>query len=137
MSDGLRDYNAEVEVINVDEAEKLRRAGKTYAEIAAYFGCTRQAVAQKLAYHKRIRRRYHDLFEACPYVGLRKFMLAHKEVSISGLTRLIYGGVNNTTMSRTRGMLAGKNTVLSVENVKKMERLTGLPFAELFRREDA
>jgi hypothetical protein len=137
MSDGLRDYNAEVEVINVDEAEKLRRAGKTYAEIGKYFGCSRQAVQQKLSSHKRNRRRYQDIFEACPYVGLRKYMLKHPKLTISGLSIAVFGCADNKMLMKTHRMLNGSNTILSIENVKTMENLTGMPFAELFRREDA
>lgn len=136
MSDGLRDYNAEVEVINVDEAEKLRGAGKTYAEIGKYFGCSRQAVQQKLANHKRNRRRYQDIIEACPYVGLREFMLKHPKPTTGGLSIAVFDCADGKMAAKTRRMLNGINILLSIENVKKMEKLTGMPFAELFRRDD-
>lgn len=136
MSDGLRDYNAEVEVINVDEAEKLRCAGKTYAEIGKYFGCSKQAVQQKLTKHKRNRRRYQQVIEACPYIGLRNYMLSAKGFRTSALSVILFGNNAHTPMKKTLDMLYGKNTMLSIESVKKLEKMTGMPFAELFRRDD-
>lgn len=136
MSDGVRDYNAEVEIVNVDEAEKMRRAGKTYAEIAAYFGCSRQAVHGKLKAHNRNRRRYLDIFESCPYVGLRRYMLSHKDFRISDLSIVLFGSSNATPLAKTRGMLQGRNTLLSISNIKRMESFTGMPCSELFRRDD-
>jgi hypothetical protein len=135
MSDGLRDYHAEIEIVNVDEAERLRAQGMTYAQIAEYFGCSRQAVQQKLLTHRRVRRRWQAVLEGCPYAGLREFMLRRRELSLSRLSSAVFGNGGRSEMEKTRRMLAGRNVSLTVGNVLKLEALTGMPFAELFRRE--
>lgn len=135
MKDPVRPYEAAFEIVNVDEAERMRGEGKTLAEIAQYFGCTRQAVQNKLLRHKRDRRRYQDIFEACPYIGLRNYMLRHKSLRISDLSRVLFGSADPTPRKKTLDMLAGKNTMLSIRNVKAIEKATGMSFAELFRRE--
>jgi hypothetical protein len=135
MTDPVRPYEAAVEIVNVDEAERMRGEGKTLAEIAQYFGCTRQAVQNKLMRHKRDRRRYQDIFEACPYIGLRNYMLRHKGLRIADLSRVLFGSADSTPRKKTLDMLSGKNTMLSIRNVKAMEKATGMSFAELFKEE--
>lgn len=120
--------------VDVDEAAKLRGEGKTFAEIGEHFGCTRQAVQAKCKKHKRVRRRYQDIFEACPYIGLRNYMLSHKDFRISDLSIVLFGSNQSTPLSKTRGMLYGRNTLLPISSIKNMEERTGMSFAELFRR---
>jgi hypothetical protein len=38
--------------------------------------------------------------------------------------------------SKTRNMLGGKDTMLSISNIKRMESFTGMSCLELFRRDD-
>jgi hypothetical protein len=135
MTDPVRPYEAAFVIVDVDEAERMRGEGKTLAEIAQYFGCTRQAVQSKLAYHHRNRRRYQDIFEACPYIGLRNYMLRHREFSIGDLCRVLFNSRQATPLAKTRNMLAGMNTMLSIRNVKAIEKATGMSFAELFKEE--
>lgn len=73
------------DIIDLDEAERMRKAGASYEEIADRFGVSHQAVHQKMGYHKRQRRRYQDIFAQCPYTGLREYMLSHNGMTISGL----------------------------------------------------
>jgi hypothetical protein len=135
MSDGLRDYHAEIEIVNVDEAERLRAHGLTYAQIAEYFGCSRQAVQQKLMKHRRVRRRWQAVIDGCPYAGLREFMLRRKDLSLSRLSAAVFGKGGRSEREKTSRMLTGRNVSLTVRNVRDLEALTGMPFAELFRRE--
>lgn len=131
----MRPYEREFAVVDVDEAAKLRGEGKTFKEIGEYFGCTRQAVQAKLKAHKRVRRRYQDIFEACPYIGLRNYMLSHKGFRISDLSLVLFGNAYNAALAKTRNMLYGRNTLLPISSIKNMEEQTGMSFAELFRRE--
>jgi hypothetical protein len=135
MTDPVRPDEAAFEIVNVDEAERLRGKGYTFAEIAQYFGCTRQAVQNKLMRHKRDRRRYQDIFETCPYIGLRNYMLRHKNLRIADLSRVLFGSADSTPRKKTLDMLSGKNTMLSIRNVKNIEKATGMSFAGLFKEE--
>lgn len=131
MSSDKANYGA----VDVDEAERMRGEGKTLTEIGAHFGCSKQAVAEKLKKRRRNRRRYEDIFEACPYIGLRNYMLSHPELRISDMSIVLFGSAFNPPLSKTRDLFYGRDTRLSVSSIKNMEASTGMSFAELFRRE--
>lgn len=124
------------EKVDLDRAEQMRREGMTYAEIGKVFGVSRQAVQAKLSNHGRDRRRYAQIYQDCPYAGLRDFMMRNKKMRITELCNAIgYTGTNNTR-AKVRRMLEGCNVQLSLDAIRKLETLSGLPFAELFRRDD-
>ncbi len=123
------------EIVDLDEAERMRKAGASYAEIAARFGVSHQAVQQKMVYHKRKRRRYQDIFAQCPYIGLREYMLSHKGMTIAGLCRILFSGDTNALREKTRRLLGGSDTLLQISAIQKLVAATGMSFAELFRRE--
>lgn len=124
------------EKIDLDLAEKLRGEGATYKEIGAVFGASRQAVEEKLSYHGRSRRCNTKIIEECPYVGLRRYMIEHPRLKASGLCMRIFSNYSRANLAKTQRMLNGADSMLRVSTMHKLEELTGMPFAELFRRDD-
>lgn len=121
---------------NIARAEELRKAGKTYEEIAEEIGVTKQAVHQALKSKGRLRRRYESIFEECPYIGLRNFLLENKYVKISGLSQNIFGHSEPKAMAKVNRLLRGDDVQMSVRNIRSLEKFTGMTFDKLFEVED-
>lgn len=122
---------------NIARAEQLRKDGKTYEEIAQEMGVTKQAVYSALKNAGRIRRRYETIFEECPYVGLRKFLLENKKLKIYGIARGIFGGVSQKEMAKVHRILRGDDVLVTFRNIKNLETMTGMGFDELFATEES
>lgn len=121
---------------NIARAEELRKEGKTYEQIAKEIGVTKQAVHSALKNNGRLRRRYEAIFEECPYNGLRNFLLENKYVKISGLSINIFGHCEPKAMAKVNRLLRGDDVLMSVRNIKTLEKFTGMTFDELFEVED-
>lgn len=119
-------------MIDIVLAEQMRRDGATYQEIANHFGVTRQAVHLNLKNHGRLRRRYDAIFNHCPYDGLRQFLQENKKVKIANLCNAVFGTCTETARSKTRRLIDGKKVSMTVNNIKRLEKYTGMNFDELF-----
>lgn len=119
-------------MIDIDRAETMRREGATYQQIADYFGITKQGVHSAMKNHGVIRRRYEAIFESCPYKGLRRYLLENKRVKIAEVCVAVFGNCEEKTRAKTLRMIEGDNVSLTVNNIKRLEKFTGLGFDELF-----
>lgn len=119
-------------MIDVCRAETMRREGATYQQIADYFGITKQGVHSAMKNHGVIRRRYEAIFESCPYKGLRRYLLENKRVKFTEVCFAVFGNCEEKTRAKTRRMIEGDNVLLTVNNIKRLEKFTGLGFDELF-----
>ena len=119
-------------MIDIVLAEQMRRDGATYQEIANHFGVTKQAVHLHMKNHGRIRRRYEQIFESCPYEGLRNFCMTNKRISISTLASAIFENKTEPARAKTHRLIEGDNVSITLNNIKRLEKYTGMTFDELF-----
>lgn len=119
-------------MIDLDLAENMRRDGATYKEIAAYFGITKQAVHSSMKNHGRIRRRREAIFSACPYDGLRRYLLENKKAKITEICFAVFGNCEEKTRGKTQRLIEGDAVSLTINNIKRLEKFTGMSFDELF-----
>ena len=119
-------------MIDLDLAEKMRRCGATYKEIADRFGVTKQAVHLSMKNHGRIRRRHDAIFESCPYRGLRRYLTENKKIRLTEMSCAIFGSSDEKSRAKTRRLIEGDNVSLTINNIRRLEKLAGLGFDELF-----
>ena len=119
-------------MIDVNLAEQMRMDGATYQEIANHFGVTRQAVHLNLKNHGRLRRRYEAIFDDCPYKNLRRWLLENSKIRIASICDAVFGSCGEKERAKTRRLLAGDNVKLTIEDIKRLEKFTGMGFDELF-----
>ena len=119
-------------MVDVNLAEKMRREGATYQEIANRFGVTKQAVHLAMQKRGRLRRRYEAIFESCPYNGLKRYLKDNERVKISNMCIAIFGNGGENAMAKTRRLIEGYNVLLTINNIKRLEKFTGMSFDALF-----
>ena len=111
---------------------KLNEEGKSYAEIAAIYGISRQRVFQIL---RKGDKRYFRYISnrLVKYTGLRNWMNENK-VSFNELTTRVFGYYHTEHYNRLFSRL--RSGCLSIPFIKKILEITGLTFEECFTEED-
>ena len=122
-------------MIDINEIIELRHEGYTLAEIGQRYGVTRQRIHQILTEGKVKPRRWSKTYQQIPYKGLREYVVNNKYVSITYLSRLLFGTPCHTTDLRVMRMMQGADTQLSISQIKRLEKDSGMPFSYLFQKE--
>ncbi len=114
----------------------LREQGKTYQEIADMFGVSKQSVQQTISNAERkvggrIRKNNADI-EKIAYKGLYELFLNDTTMTVSKLSRAVYGNASNKNRSKIDRLLQGENARVTIMELKNLIEFTGMPFEELF-----
>lgn len=111
---------------------KLKEEGKTYNEIAAIYGLSRQRVYQIL---RKGGKRYFRYISKhlIKYTGLRNWMNTNK-ISFNELITRVFGYYHPEHYKRLSDRL--KSGHLPLPLIKKILEITGLTFEECFMEED-
>lgn len=119
-------------IVDIDDAVQMRLDGSTFQEIGQKYGVSRQAVFDLFARHRITPRRYTRIYQNIPYKGLRDFVQANPNMSLSALTYLICGSAGKAAVERTRRLLKGCDCTLSLSQIRRLESKSGMSFDELF-----
>lgn len=111
----------------------LYESGMTMEQIGEKFGITRQRVFQLIGGNKK-RRSAVVTPEKCIYIGLRKWMNKN-DVSVTEMTRKMYGNSTPVNYHHVREMLAGKLNMRKLD-IDKIIKITGLTYEELFEESE-
>ena len=117
----------------------LYKSGTSAADIAEMYHVSRQRVYQILGSDvKRIRNsRKNAALEATPYVNLKAWLERRDTESYTSFIVDVFGGTNPVTMRRMEAVLSGSPRVaLTIRAIRKMEEVTGMPFDQIFFKED-
>ena len=110
---------------------KLNEEGKTYNEIAAIYGISRQRVFQIL--RKGNKKYFRPISNRLvKYTGLRNWMNTNK-ISFNELIVRVFGYYHSEHYKRLFGCL--KSGRLPIPLIKKILEVTGLTFEECFMEE--
>ena len=117
--------------IDKELAIEMRKEGKTYQEIGAYFGVSHQAVAKAVNNVSRARKS-SPVFEQIPYKGLYEFMQANKKVTIWGLAKIMGMDGSHTSQEKLRRFLLGRDVLLHKHAYDNLIARTGMTYEQLF-----
>ena len=118
-------------IVDWKEAGKMLSEGCTFAEIAEHFGVSRQCIQQYYTRgSKSLPRNKHMII----YPAIRKWMKLHRE-SYYSLGRILYPDVN-VPGNTIRLILIGKTRNVPIDTIKKLSKITGMTFEEMFKTED-
>ena len=127
-------------VVNRDEIIARYKGGESVVSIAASFGVCRQRIYQLLgnAVPKDGRsRRKAKAVEETPYVNLKAWINRKDTPTYTDFVRAVFGGVNEQTFPRFRKILeGGEQAHVTVQNIRRMEQITGMTFDQIFFKED-
>lgn len=120
------------------EIYELYKAGERPAVIQSRFGITRQtmhnAISKAILLNQGLGRRLPKSVEQSPYVNLREWLRDASHPNVSMFCREVFGNTN--TVRFLRIMSGGEQAHLTVSNIRRMEKLTGMPFSQLFAHFD-
>lgn len=123
-------------MIDINDIVELRYEGYTLAEIGEKYGVTRQRIHQILTEGQVKPRRWSKIYREIPYKGLREYVENNKQVSITYLSRLLFGTPCHTTDMRVMRLLQGADSRLTIGQIKRLEEDSGMPFSYLFQKEE-
>lgn len=61
--------------------------------------------------------------------------MENKKVKISTLCKAIFGTNSDAAQAKTRRILNGSEVALTLNNIKRLEKFTGMGFDELFKED--
>lgn len=116
------------------------KGGESVVSIAASFGVCRQRIYQVLGdtVPKDGRsRRKNKAIENTPYVNLKAWLKRKDTIPYVTFVRSVFGGASTLTISRFRKIMeGGEHANLTVQNIRRMEQITGMTFDQIFFKED-
>lgn len=113
-----------------EQMRKMRMEGKSYGEIAAIYGISRQRVQQVVGTGCHFR----EVTEAdCVYKGIRDWM-NNKRISRTYLVRLLYDDTHPVLQHKISSILKGCN--VNKNTIDRILAVTGLTYEEAFGREN-
>lgn len=121
-------------MIDINDIVELRHEGYTLAEIGEKYGVTRQRIHQILTEGNVKPRRWTKTYQQIPYKGLYEYVENNKQVSITYLSRLLFGTPCNATDLRVMRLLQGADSQLTISQIKRLEKDSGMPFSYLFQK---
>ena len=126
---GLNARNKEEREAMVQQMANMRDSGKTYQEIAEKFNISKQRVYQIIGSNgpKFFR---HITATGCIYNGVRQWMNDNK-VSITEMTRRLYGNYSPVNFNRVRNKLNGSASITK-KYIDKILEITGLTYEVAF-----
>ena len=107
----------------------LRSQGLSYEEIGKEMGISRQRVYQLIGGYTK-----HSVIvrpEQCVYPAIR-FWMIENNVSVNGLTRLMFGLMESEERNKVSGLLKGANCHKSM--IDRILKVTGLTYEVAFER---
>lgn len=107
----------------------LYNSGMTYDEVAKIVGLSRQRVYQLIGRADTKLFRHIDA-DRCVYVGIRDWLNENK-VSVSELTRRMYGNFHTENQNRVSSMLRGSEKITKYQ-IDKILKATGLTYENAF-----
>lgn len=116
----------------IQEMLCMRNGGKNYSEIAQHFNISKQRVYQLIGNSNPSFFR-HIQPTGCIYKGVRKWMNDNK-VSVTEMTRRIYGNYNPCSYSAVRNRLCGLLD-MNKKHIDKILQITGLTYEVAFELE--
>jgi hypothetical protein len=119
--------------VNKEKMMELYLSGKTLAEVGREFGISKQRVFRIIGGTDRHRRVTDEQLAKIKYIGLRNWM-KENNVSLMGLTRLLYDNTEAENWSRTRNRIYGR-TDMGKRFIDKLITITGLSYEVLFSEE--
>ena len=118
-------------IVDWNEAGKMLVEGCTFTEIAEHFGVSRQCVH---SHYTRGNKSLPRSKRMIIYPAVRNWMKLHRE-SYDSLGRQLYPGVN-VPGNTIRLILIGKTRYVPIDTIKKLSKITGMTFEEMFWTED-
>ena len=119
------------QIVDWKEAGKMLAEGCTFAEIAERFGVTRQCVH---FHYTRGNKSHPRSKHMIIYPAVRNWMKLHRE-TYDSIGRVLYPDVN-VPGNTIRLILIGKTRNVPIDTIKKLSKITGMTFEEMFRTED-
>ena len=110
----------------------MRYEGKALAEIAEYFGVSRQAVSAVLKNRVRVRKRDAKLFEQIPYKGIYEFVQSDEKITVPRFAAMIGMSVCRASTEKARRFLRGESVALFKYNYDALIEKTGMTYEQLF-----
>lgn len=120
----------------------MRMDGRTFQEIADFYGVSKQAVHTKLKSYTKILegergravdgRRFN--INSIPYKGLYEYFKENEEETISSFSREVSGAEYRTNFAnKMRNFLTGENnSYFTIVQIKKICEIIGKSFEEAF-----
>lgn len=114
------------------QAYKMILDGYSYGEIAKKFGCSRQNIQQIFGGLKKPRKSINRII----YLGIKKYMEDNR-IGYTELLKSMYPEelVKNSKRTCLRMKLTGESNI-SVQEAKRILKVTGMTFEEAFRTEE-
>ena len=119
-------------IIDKELAREMRYEGKTFAEIAEYFGVSKQAVSKMLNNSVRRRRRDAQLFDQIPYKGIYEFIQANEKVTVPRFAAIMGMSMGGASTEKARRFLRGESVSLFKYNYDALIEKTGMTYEQLF-----
>lgn len=131
--------------MNGKEIVTMRMDGKTFQEIAEFYGVSRQAVHEKFNSYLKILdgergksvngKRFN--INTIPYKGLYEYFERNDNESICSFCEKILGREPSNFVSKMRCFLTGKSdSHFTIAQINSMCRVVGKPFEEVFEERE-
>ena len=118
-------------IVDWKEAGRMLAEGFNFKEIAEHFGVSRQCIHFHYTRgNKSMTRNKHKII----YPAIHDWMKSNRE-NYYTIGRQLYPGVK-VPGNTIRLILIGKTRNVPIDTIKKLSKITGMTFEEMFRTED-
>ena len=113
-------------------AGEMRAEGRTFREIADYFGVSKQYIQSMERSRFNARRKDANFVERIPYPVIRAQFNADRSLTIPTFARVVFCTSAREAQEKARSLLLGRNTTLTINQLRNVLALTGKTFEETF-----
>lgn len=120
----------------IDLVKSMRADGKTYDEIAAFLGCSRQNVYEFIKNNGITTRKHERDIEKIRFQGIYDLFVADKHFTFVKLAKVFGGGAYDRALYRkVYEYVTGRSgeVSLTMSNIKNIIAYTGKTFEEIFK----